>query len=457
MNTYDKELPYTYSLGPKGQEILLDFREKSIAGNVNVYRRHINLMDENSPHNSRFGPSGHPYTYFSCWDFSAMYCYCEAEEMPLTPGIVWERKSTKYKKSLLLEANGVSFKQIQWLYYIEATECIDQNGNKVVLEHGFHRGEKRFMGFLPDGYMQKNGRHYFFEFQGCFWHPGCCVPNEKLHPGWEQRQSRTEEKHAYLGSQGNLRIMRECEWDRMLRVIEKPVTTMGRILHTDTEDTLLKAILDNEVFGFATVDVTTPDEIIEREKDFLFPYLFVRQSITEEMICPYMKEKLTEQQRKHTKETIIQCYNAKDHLLMTPLIRYYHSRGLIISNIRKFVQYVPGRPFKSFVQSCYENRVEATKAGDKTRSNTIKNVANSGYGKCSERVADHKRVEIYWDEDKVATQEAKPQFVDYKEFVDENNDLEAWEITMRKRSITDDKPVHLSCAILQHSKLLFLR
>ena len=457
MNSYDQELPYTYSFGPKGQEILLDFRQKSIAGNVNVFRRHINLQDDDSPHNSRFAPCGDRYSCFMSLDFSAMYCFCEAEEMPLTPGISWEQKSGSYKKSLLLEAKGVSFKQVQWLYYIEATECRDSNGNKVTLEHEYHRGEKRFMGYLPDGYMEKDGRRYFYEFMGCFHHSGCCVPNEKLRPGWEERHNFTQQKHAFLGSHGNLKIIRECEWDSMLETMVKPDTIMGRILHKDTEESLLKAILDNKVFGFATVDITTPDEIIENEKDFLFPYLFVRKTITEDMLCPYMREKLTEQDRKHTKETIIQCYNAKDHLLMTPLIQYYHSRGLKISNITKFVQYVPGRPFKSFVEKCYRGRVEAVINGDVTRSNTIKNVANSGYGKCSERVADHKRVEILTDEEKVVKLEAKPQFVDYKEYLDENNDLEAWEITMRKKRIQDDKPVHLSLAILQHSKLLFLR
>lgn len=457
MNSYDDKLPYTYSVGPKGQDILDWYRSNIIGGLCNVYRRHINLMDTNSPPNSRIAPCGCPFTWFGFTDVNAMYCKCERENMPLTPGILWSKTGSYFKKSLLIEAKSISFKQIQWLYYIEATECMDKNGNRVTLEHGYHRGEKKFGGYLPDGYMLKDGRHYFFEFLGCYFHSGCCIPNDQLRDGWEERQEFTEQKHLFLGNQGNLKVIRECEWDTLLQTMERPDTTMGRILYDkETEETLLKAILDGKVFGFAEVDVSTPDDVIEEYKDFLFPPLIVRKEITDEMICPFMKEKLLEQNRKHTKETIVQCFHAENHLLMTNLIQFYHNRGLKISNLRRFVQYVPGKPFEPFVETCYRNRVEACKNGDTTRSNTIKNIANSGYGKCSERVADHKRVQILCDEDKVAKLEAKPHFVDYKEFIDENNELKAWQITMRKRKVKDNKPVHLALAILQHSKLLFL-
>ena len=458
MNSYDENAPYTYSFGPKGQHHLEELREKQIAGLCNVFKRHVNLQDDKSPPRSRVSSIGEPFTYFAFYDFNAMYCFCEKEDMPTTPGIEWvEQESGLYKKKLLLEAKSVSFKQIQWLYYIQATEGVDRQGNKVQLEHGYHRGEKRYGGYLPDGYMYKNGCHYFYEFLGCYFHAGCCIPNERLREGWEERQQFTDSKHLFLAAQGNLRIIRECEWDDMVKVIEKPSTTMGRILHDDTPDTLLKAILDGEVFGFAVVDITTPDDVIQDFEHFLFPPLFVRKEITDDMLCPYMKQRLLEENRKHTQVTIVQCFHANDHLLLTPLIQFYHKRGLKITRIKSFVQYVAARPFEHFVQTCYENRVEATKANDITRSNTIKNVANNGYGKCSENVMKHRRTELISDEDKVAKLESKPHFVDYKELIDEENHLETWEITMRKKRVNDDKPVHLAVAILQHSKLLFLK
>ena len=266
----------------------------------------------------------------------------------------------------------------------------------------------------------------------------------------------TEQKHRDLASMGNLRVIRECQWKEMLQTMDKPVTQMGRILYQDNEESLLKAILDNDVYGFVVADVSTPDDVIEEMGDFLFPPVFRRMQIEQEHLCPYMEERLLEEHRKLTEPTIIQCFNAEGQLLMTDLVRFYHSIGMKITNLRRFVQYVPGKPFDNFVQTCYENRVAATKANDTTRANTIKNVANNGYGKCAENVAKHKRTLIVTDEDKAETLEHKPFFVDYKEYMDEKQECGAWEITMRKRKVKDDKPVHLAYAILQHSKLMFL-
>ena len=457
MNTFDPKLPYAYSLGSKGQEILELFRSTLIGGICNVYRRHINLENDDSPPNSRFSSTGERFTNFAFFDFNAMYCDSERQSMPLTPGILWEKEGQWYKKTLLLESKSVSFPQLQWLYYMQAKEGWDKNGNFIQMDHGYHRGEKRFMGYLPDGHLYKDGRHYFYEFLGCYHHAGCCIPNNQLREGWQERKQFTDQKLHDLAGLGNLRVIRECQWKEMLANMEKPDTQMGRILCRDNDSSLLEAILNDKVFGFVECDVSTPQSVIDEWGDFLFPPLFKRMVVEPEMICPYMEQRILEENTKPTDETIIQCFNAKGQLLMTDLVKFYHSRGMVISNLKRFIQYVPGKPFEPFVQTCYENRVAATKADDTTRANTIKIVANSGYGKCAENVAKHKRTLIITDEDKAETLENKPFFVDYKEYLDETDDIGAWEITMRKRKVKDNKPVHLAHAILQHSKLLFLR
>ena len=459
MNTFDPKLPYAYSFGPKGQQIMELFRSNIIGGITNVYRRLINLMDEDSPIRSRFSSLGERFTHFGFFDFNAMYCDSERQAMPLTPGILWEKKGRRYEKSLLLESKSASYVQMQWLFYMQEKEGYDKNGNFVQMEHAYHRGEKRINGYLPDGYIFKDGRHYIYEFLGCYHHAGCCIPNDQLRAGWEERKIFTDQKLHDLEGFGNLRVMRECQWKQQLADMEKPPTQMGRILFdNDNEETLLQAILNDEVFGFLEADVSTPDSVIEEMgEDFLFPFLFVKTEIGQEHLCPYTEQRFLEENRKPDRETIIQCFNAKSQLLLTDLVKFYHSRGLKITNLKRFIQYVPGKPFEPFVEKCYQSRVEATKANDTTRANTIKNVANNGYGKCLEQVSRHKRTVIVTDEDKAEELERKPFFVDFKEFVDENDECNAWEITMRKRKTKDDKPVHLALAILQHSKLLFLR
>ena len=51
----------------------------------------------------------------------------------------------------------------------------------------------------------------------------------------------------------------------------------------------------------------------------------------------------------------------------------------------------------------------------------------------------------------------KPLFQKEVEITDEEDEVSAFEVNMLKKSIADNKPVHYSAAILQHSKLLFLR
>ena len=67
--------------------------------------------------------------------------------------------------------------------------------------------------------------------------------------------------------------MRECNWRKQLQTIESTKTQIGRILCRDDESSLLKAVYDEEVFGFMVVDVSTPDHLIKEYESagFLFP------------------------------------------------------------------------------------------------------------------------------------------------------------------------------------------
>ena len=172
--------------------------------------------------------------------------------------------------------------------------------------------------------------------------------------------------------------MRECQWKQQLRTMEKPATQMGRILHDDNQATLLQAILDDSVFGFVQCDVHTPREIIESFGEFLFPPLFCRMQITSDLVSDYMKKRMYEDENERQPTTIVQQFNAKGIFLLTPLVKFYVSRGMQISNITECIQYIGGEAFEDFVDTCYKERVAATKAKDGTKANTIKNVQNNG-------------------------------------------------------------------------------
>ena len=52
---------------------------------------------------------------------------------------------------------------------------------------------------------------------------------------------------------------------------------------------------------------------------------------------------------------------------------------------------------------------------------------------------------------------AKALYVSDNVFVDENDTVTGYEVRMNKRVITDSKPVHVATAILQWSKILFIK
>ena len=79
-----------------------------------------------------------------------------------------------------------------------------------------------------------------------------------------------------------------------------------------------------------------------------------------------------------------------------------------------------------------------------------------GYGKCAEKVENHKNTLMFGPDDNLEPYFRKSTFVNHDDIETEDGAL-IRELTMRKKRIWDDKPVHVGVAILQWSKLLFLR
>ena len=66
----------------------------------------------------------------------------------------------------MLETEKISFGHLQWIYYRQALDGYDSHGNFVQIQHAYFRGEYEFEGLKPDGYLFKDGKHYFYEYQG---------------------------------------------------------------------------------------------------------------------------------------------------------------------------------------------------------------------------------------------------------------------------------------------------
>ena len=309
-----------------------------------------------------------------------MYGWAQAQDMPTTFGIKWIKEGKWFKKSIM--TSQTSFLAQQWLYWIQEQPVCYDNGRKIQLEHKYHRGEMDFHCWFPDGYINKNGEHVFFEFLGCYFHPGCCVPDNKIKNAHRRRVDWNRKK-KWLSDRGTLHVIRECEWVNQLKEMDQfPSTDMPRILLRDTEESLLQAIDNESVFGFIQADVLTPIEIIEDmiDGEFLFPPVIKSMEITEDIISEYMRKRMVDCDRK-ANPTIIQCFNGKQMLIMTSLAKFYMDRGMIISNITKFIQYIPKKTLAPFTEKVYKMRCEAEKNAeekDMAKSMTAKLFGNSG-------------------------------------------------------------------------------
>ena len=399
-NLSDKAMPCVVSFNKANDEVRQLFRNSVVGGMCNVYRRDLNLTDEESPKNSKIAPNGHPFVAGISFDFNGMYNGCQAENQPTTPGIRWIKEGNGYRKSIM--TNGTSLAAQKWLYYIQETDLAkDGTGKKIQIQHKYFRGEhqvKRGNGFgtwSVDGYFEKNGVSYFLEFHGkstninlsnihlgCKYHPGCCVPNSEIHKA-SQKEYIWANKKRDLESKGKLIVKRECVWKRELSNMSvRPQTQMARILERDDQKTLLEAIRTDSIYGFAVCDVKCPDSVLEKYKDFLFPPVIKHETITNEHLSDYMKRRIIEEDRKLDFNTVVQVYNGEQLFLMTDIIKFYMDIGLEISNITQFIQYIPSKILKPFVEEVVGMRIAATREGDDTKQTTAKIFGNSCKLKC---------------------------------------------------------------------------
>ena len=336
--------------------------------------RDINLIDDDGPVSNRVAPDGTPYTFLVQLDFNALYGAMQLKPMPTTPGILWSWKNGKFHKSAM--SDSVSFKSVQWLYWLERTEEMCQSGNR--LHHAYHQGERRLNGLLVDGFVSDGTNHKLFEFQGCFFHGHDCSIG-RANP---EKVQLDELKRSKLAEFGEVIYMTECEWDELLPLVKNTKTRFPRILHkSDDIDTLLKGILSGELYGFIFTDIDGPDDLIEILAEQNFPPIFNKVKLTEEHLSPYMRSRYSAKDKKLKQESLVQTFRAKNILIHTCLARFYLEIGLKLFNIKWFTQYLGETSIAPFMKKVTSMRIEATKDKanpDKTKSNTAKIIGNSG-------------------------------------------------------------------------------
>jgi hypothetical protein len=253
--------------------------------------------------------------------------------------------------------------------------------------------------------------------------------------------------------------MWECQFDQLLKQwqnIETPLIP-NILKNNQTEQDILNGIRSGKLFGYIVADVNTPEDIAKKLQNF--PPIIKRAKITDQHLSEYMRSRIKLEKpnlKKFKRETIIQCFNATDHLMMTPLAKYYLEKGLKISNIKKFIQYIPSECLAPFVSLVTKMRIDAEKNKMPTKGNTAKIYGNSGYGKLCERVSNYTKTVLVSNAKSLSRKMANPLYKSDAFLQTEGDTDGIHEVIMDDKKIIDDKPVHVGIAILQYSKILML-
>lgn len=119
---------------------------------------------------------------------------------------------------------------------------------------------------------------------------------------------------------------------------------------------MIKDILSGKIFGFAHIDITTPNELKEAYSDF--PPVIKKQAIGIDDIGDLMKQYAKDHKLMKQKRTnLISSYSGKGITMMTPMIKFLVEHGLSLDKIYWVIQYDEKRPFKKFRDEVTEHRL----------------------------------------------------------------------------------------------------
>ncbi len=212
-------------------------------------------------------------------------------------------------------------------------------------------------------------------FSGCHVHghqfedPSCSIPPLNSDEYWIAEQwKRTREKIDHLKARGFIVLeMPACEWERRRkndpevrsylteRFYPKNHRKTGNRMSSHD---MLCAILRGDIFGLALVDIETP--LALRNKFNILQPLILNRVVERSDLGPLMERYCLEKNLLNKPRRVLgQAFAARNLLLITPLLRWYLSHGLVVKKIHWIRQFTPLRPFQSIVEKVTECRKAA--------------------------------------------------------------------------------------------------
>ena len=160
--------------------------------------------------------------------------------------------------------------------------------------------------------------------------------------------------------------------------------------------------------------------------------------------------------KKLDQQSLIQTYRGKKLFVFSELLRFYLDMGYVASNITIATQYLGERCLEKFISKAVKMRIKATYENDENKANTAKIISNSSYGKLLENPAHYTSAKLVPDKH-LYRYIRKPNLNSWNSLDTECGTTDLNEVILDRKKLKDHFPVHVGNAVLQHSKLHFLR
>lgn len=219
----------------------------------------------------------------------------------------------------------------------------------------------------------------------------------------------------------------------------------GKLTSIESYDGMVDDIRSGKLFGFLECDIKTPDHLKDHfaEMPPIFKNIIIDPS-KRELIGDYMfqyNESRGDMKSKKSRK-LISSYFGERQVIYVPLPIWYLDHGLEITKMYSFIKAKSNTPFKAFMDKVSDARRDGD--SDKSKSmiaNMMKFVGNSAFGKSCEDKTKHKNIKYASTTNNVMRVIEKPNCIDLTEL---NG---AFEVSLGKRSIKLNNPIHVACAI----------
>jgi hypothetical protein len=227
--------------------------------------------------------------------------------------------------------------------------------------------------------------------------------------------------------------------------------THGFVMMDVEEDCMLidtindiQAIMKHDEGYIAEVDLEYPEHLHDQHNDFpVAPECMLPPAYSE-----YMTELVKENGISECKvpKLIPNLRNKQKYVLHRDALKTYLNLGLKLTKVHRILKFKESRWMKPYIDLNTSLRTEATSEFEK---DFYKLMNVSVFGKSMENVRNRIEVQLHTDEKILLKRIANPRFKCTKEF---NDELSA--VTLRKTTVTLNKPIYTGQAILDISKTL---